>query len=246
MPEVTDPALLMALNGGGNGGKMSPYEAKTRENQFSQTPQIRQTLRDLATSQGFNTKIPTGRFAATVNNGVQQFPTSWQPSDVATYQSMLGLRQALTKPIASLSNPGGAGPSAREMDAVKEQELAQSMIPGPEKERGANEYLINRAGRAALDKIAFNSFSSRWRANHGGSVYATDKAGRSAEQAFADYQRSPAYKKTVLTPYTKLLANGGRAPKEQAVATVKSDADYERLPSGSHFVGPDGKQRVKP
>lgn len=213
MPEVTDPALLMALNGGGGakGDKLTPYEAKTRETQYTATPQLRQTLRDLATAQGFNMKIPTGRFAATVNNGVQQFPSSWQGSDVATYQSMLGLRQALTKPIASLSNPGGAGPSAREMDAVKEQELAQSMIPGPEKERAANEYLINRAGRAALDKIAFNSFSSRWRANHGGSVYAKDKSGRSAEQAFADYQRTPQYRATVLTPYTKLLANGGRA-----------------------------------
>lgn len=190
-------------------------EARTREAQFASTPQLRNTLRDLAMAQGYNTRIPTGRFAARVNQGVQEFPTSWQGGDaIPNYQAFLGLRQAMTKPIVALSSPAGTGPSSKEMDAVKEQELAQSMIPGPEKERGANEALINRAGRAALDKVAFNAFSDRWRSKYD-SVYGKDPQGRTAQQAWLAYQRSPAYKKTVMTPYTKLLANGGRATKPQ-------------------------------
>lgn len=34
--------------------------------------------------------------------------------------------------------------------------------------------------------------------------------------------------------------------KSQSIATIKDDSDYDRLPSGARFVGPDGKQRVKP
>jgi hypothetical protein len=36
------------------------------------------------------------------------------------------------------------------------------------------------------------------------------------------------------------------AQKASGVSTVKSDADYNALPSGAVFVGPDGKQRRKP
>lgn len=37
----------------------------------------------------------------------------------------------------------------------------------------------------------------------------------------------------------------GHASK-QSPAVVKDDADYEKLPSGTQFMGPDGKQRTKP
>ena len=190
-------------------------EAQTREAQFTSTPQLRTIGRDLAKAQEFNRRIPTGRFNAKINEMGQTFPQSWQPSNVADYQSFLGLRQGMAKPLISLTAPAGSTTSSKEMDTPKELELALTSIPGPEKERQANEYLINRAGRAVLDKIAFNAFTDRWRANHG-SVYDKDKRGRTAQQAFAEYQTSPTYKKTVLTPYTSLLSGGGRAPKPKA------------------------------
>lgn len=36
------------------------------------------------------------------------------------------------------------------------------------------------------------------------------------------------------------------APKTPHIAQVKSDADYDKLPSGTEYVGPDGKKRRKP
>lgn len=43
-------------------------------------------------------------------------------------------------------------------------------------------------------------------------------------------------------PQDKVAPNGGT----QKIATVASDADYDALPSGATFVGPDGKTRRKP
>jgi hypothetical protein len=36
------------------------------------------------------------------------------------------------------------------------------------------------------------------------------------------------------------------APKTPHVAQVKTDADYDKLPSGTEYVAPDGKKRRKP
>ncbi len=33
---------------------------------------------------------------------------------------------------------------------------------------------------------------------------------------------------------------------QDGLAQIESDADYEALPSGTHFIGPDGHERVKP
>lgn len=184
-------------------------EAKTREAQFTSTPQLRQIARDLATANVFNQRIPTGRFAANVSGVQQQFPSNWQPKNIADYQSFMGLRQALTKPVISLTAPSGTNISSKEMDTPRELEMALMSVPGPDKERGANNYLINRAGKATLDKIAFNAFMDRWRANNG-SAYGKAKNGQTATQAWASYQNSPQYKRTVLTPYTKLLSGAPR------------------------------------
>lgn len=221
MPRIDDPALLQMLEtpqtsinknlniSDGQQG-VGSQEAKTREAQFIAGPQRRALARDLAQAAFLNNRIPTGRFAARVNAGVQEFPPGWQNGNISDYQTMLGLRQAMTRPIVTMTS---VAPSSKEMDAVKEQELAQSMIPGPEKEQGANINLINRAGRAVLDQEAFNAFASRWRANHQ-SVYDKAKNGQTMQQAWADYVKSPQYRRTVLTPFTKLIqprpkASGG-------------------------------------
>jgi hypothetical protein len=235
MPRVADPALLALLetsqgsinknvnvSEGPNGG-VGPREAATREGMYTSTPQLRSMGRDLATAQMFNQRIPTGRFAARVSEAAQQFPSSWQPDNIADYQSFMGLRQSLTKPVISLTAPSGQATSSKEMDTPKELELAQTMIPGPEKEKGANEYLINRTGRALLDRLAFNAFTQRWQSKYG-SAYGKSKAGQTAAQAWAAYQQTPAYKKTVLTPYTQLLQGGGRPPAPQG-ASASPDVD---------------------
>ena len=221
--EVTDPNEMKSVLGVGGMNRLmkdvtmsdgqagvGTNESKTREAQFTSTPQLRTLGRDLARAQYFNKRIPTGRFAATVNEGVQRFPPSWQSGNIADYQSFMGLRQSLAKPVIGLTAPAGTTTSSKEMDTPKELELALTSVPGPDKEKGANEYLINRTGKAVLDKIAFNSFSDRWRAKYG-TVYGKDASGRTMAKAFSDYQTSPTYKKTVMTPFTKLIQG---APKK--------------------------------
>lgn len=44
----------------------------------------------------------------------------------------------------------------------------------------------------------------------------------------------------------KATPQSGKPAKPQEVPTVKSDADFNKLPSGAVFVGPDGKKRRKP
>lgn len=227
MAEITDPEVLSMLEmpqsqinksltiSDGQAG-VGSQEAKTREAQFASTPQLRNLLRDLARAQTFNQRLPTGRWKARVNEMVQEFPPEWQnnPQAIADYQSFLGLRQGMAKPVISLTAPAGSTTSSKEMDTPKELELALTSVPGPDKERGANEFLINRTGAAALDKVAFNAFMDRWRADRG-SVYAKDKQGRTAQSAWQEYQRAPQYKKTVTTPYTEILrSNMPRAKKQ--------------------------------
>ena len=194
-------------------------ESQTRENQFNSITTGRGLLRDLARAQFLNQSIPTGRFEARKFLVKQEMPQGWTDRDVARYQEMDGLQMALAKPVIQLSAPPGSVLSSQEVNTPKELENALKYIPGPRFERDANSQFIDRAGRIALDKIAFNSFTSRWRARHS-STYGKDAQGRTAEQAWADYQRTPAYKKTVLTPYTKLLANGGRAPTAKPAKPV--------------------------
>lgn len=185
-------------------------EATTREQQANSAVGNRSLLRDLARAHGLNQSLNPSRFQARVMMAKQEMPSGWTDRDVAQYQILNGLQRAMAKPINQLNNPSGKPLSAQEFNTIPEQKNAMSYTPGPDISREANSYFIDRAGRQALDQIAFNQFSSRWRANHGSS-YAKDARGRTAQQAWTDYQRTPAYKQTVLTPYTKLLANGGRA-----------------------------------
>lgn len=236
MAEVTDPELLSLLEmpqsqinknvtlSDGQAG-VGSNEAKTREAQFASTPQLRGLLRDLGRAQMFNQRLPTGRWKARMSEIGQEFPTDWQsnPQAIADYQAFMGLRQGMAKPVIALTAPAGTTTSSKEMDTPKELELALTSVPGPDKERGANEFLINRTGVAALDKLAFNSFMDRWRANFG-SVYGKDKSGRTAQQAWQQYQATPQYRQTVATPLTQLI--------EQNRPRARSAPRRSTLPSG--------------
>jgi hypothetical protein len=45
---------------------------------------------------------------------------------------------------------------------------------------------------------------------------------------------------------SKAAPQSGKSDKPQDMPTVKSDADFNKLPSGAVFIGPDGKKRRKP
>jgi hypothetical protein len=223
---VLDETPAIALNEGVRGASVGSREAATRETQTLQGPALRQLLIDLAQSQVFNRAIPTGRFAANVNMAAGQLPSGWQPGNVADFQSFGGLRQGMVRPILSLTSPGGQ-PSSRELDTPKEQELALMSIPGPEKERAANEFLIDRVARSALDRVAFNAFHSRWRSLFGSS-YAKDKRGRAASEAWSEYVQSPDYARTVTRQFTGKV-NDAIARRASKPVSEMSDAELRRM-----------------
>lgn len=214
------PGGLNVTSSDGQAG-VGTKEAATREAQYIAAPQRRALARDLAQAAWINRRLPTGRFSANVNSGVAEAPSSWQNGQIANFQTMQGLQQAMTKPIITMSS---AAPSSKEMDAVKEQEMAASMIPGPSKEYGANVNLINRAGRTVLDQEAYSRASDNWRSMFG-SVHHKSKTGKTFQQFWTDYTRSPAYKQTVMTPYTQLMRNGGRASPPKLKGGVSDDVE---------------------
>jgi len=235
MAEVTDPNLLALLetsqgninknlnvSEGPNGG-VGPREAATRETMYGSDPALHSMGRDLGTAALLNNRIPTGRWAAKQSIISGGLPPGWVPQNVADYQKFSGLMTGLTKPIIALTSPANSTTSSKEFDNPVEVQRAQSQVPGPDKERGANDFFIDRTGRALLDRLAFNAFTQRWQAKYG-STYGKSKSGQTAAQAWAAYQQSPAYKQTVLTPYTQLLANGGHAPGGP-VSNGPSDVD---------------------
>lgn len=204
------PSGSLVMSDGQSG--VGSNEAKTREAQFGSTPQLRGLLRDLGRAQVYNQRIPTGRWSARMNEVGQEFPPGWKSENVADYQSFMGLRQGMAKPVIAVTAPAGATTSSKEMDTPKELELALMSVPGPDKERGANEFLINRTGTAALDKLAFNSFMDKWRGSFG-SVYQKDRRGRTASEAWQEYQKTPDYRRTVMTPLTRQIERH-KAPRK--------------------------------
>jgi hypothetical protein len=44
----------------------------------------------------------------------------------------------------------------------------------------------------------------------------------------------------------KQIAANAATPSADSIAQIQSDSDYNNLPSGTRFTGPDGKVRVKP
>lgn len=188
---VDDPNELAAAAagfGGSTGGDVKSAltrpEMMTREAAQAKNGELKGFLGMIMEAEGFNRKIPTGRFNARVNAIGQQFPQSWQPNDVSNYQSFMGLRQRMVKPSMGILT--GKAPMSGEMNTPAEVQMQMDAVPGPEKEFGANRYLGDTAGKAAQMQMRRNTWQQYWRDNHG-STHATDKAGKTMEQGLQDY-----------------------------------------------------------
>ena len=228
MAKITDPSLLAALGGGNvnmteGRGKTGTKEAGTMESAQAQNQTIRGVVGMLTRAEMFNRRLPTGRWNAAVNDVQQKFPDGWQDGDIANYQSMQGLQQRLLKPSMSLG--GGGNVSAGEVNTPKELEMAMTAVPGPSKAKAANQYLTNALGEQALQQFSRNLFMEKWRTMHGSS-HATNKSGKTAEQAFAEFLNSPksAPLRKPLTTYVDEAAAkraGGAVPNDIAAILAK-------------------------
>lgn len=80
------------------------------------------------------------------------------------------------------------------------------------------------------------------RPGDGPEVLAAKRAARQRAIAAIEAGMSPAQ----MIAQEKALSGSQAAPATGGVVTITSDAEYEALPSGTMFVGPDGKTRRKP
>lgn len=191
MPEITDPALLAQLTASGSTGgdarsTLTRPETMTREAAMARNNELRQFMQMNMEAENFNRVLPSGRFQANVNAGVQEFPPSWQsnPKAIADFQSFQGLQQRMLKP--SMGIVGSKQPGSSEMNTPRELEMQERVVPGPSKEAGANRYLNESLFKQAQMQLARNAFAQRWR-DANGSIHSKDKAGRIMEEAFSDH-----------------------------------------------------------
>lgn len=187
MPEITDPEILAALSGGSTGGdartRMSTPESKRADEEYGGIPALKNLLRMNMQAEIFNRRIPTGRFAANVSEAGQQFPTSWQPSQIGDYQAFLGLRQKMMKPSMGLM---GSKVSASENNAVAERQQNLMAIPGPQNERSANTFLNNDIFKSAQMKLRRDTFADDWRKRYGTTMKRNPR-GQTVDEALNEY-----------------------------------------------------------
>jgi hypothetical protein len=219
---------MMGVNVTEGAGNVGSQEAKTREAQQGQIGQLKQFVQNLARAEVYNQALPTGRWKARVNSVQQEFPSSWQNRDVANYQTFMSLRQSLLKPSIALTTPPSATTSSKEMDTPKELEMAMSVVPGPEKESGANRAIADRLSLQAMEQIARNSFMQKWRATYG-STHAKSKTGETADEAFLRFMASPR-SANVRKPISQIVAEGrARRAKLREKSAKPSIIDFNDL-----------------
>lgn len=95
-------------------------------------------------------------------------------------------------------------------------------------------YLLTEEGR----KEALNNIDDYLDRFYGAGVTTTGN-----EDWFTNYEQKA---KGARSKAEKTLTEPTKAAAGQTVTTIKSDEEYNKLPSGSVFVGPDGKKRTKP
>jgi hypothetical protein len=116
--------------------------------------------------------------------------------------------------------------------------------------------------RAVLDQIGGAAFLQAFESLKGGGQI-TEVEGKKATDAIARLSRSQSdkefeqslndlrsvmtagYKRSTGRDYGNSAAPQGK-PASNGPAKISSDAEYNALPSGTVFIGPDGKQRRKP
>lgn len=153
-------------------------------------------------------------------------------------QAMESLTNEMT---LELRNPsGGAGMPGAMSD--KDREFLSAMSPNLSRTKDGNKLIIETAKQLAKRNMEVAKMARAYRKEHGtfdGGFY----------DELADWsEKHPLFEGKAI-PGEK-AAKGSKAPVAAAEstepATIQSDADYNKLPSGTIFIDPDGKRRRKP
>ena len=158
-------------------------------------------------------------------------------TNIAAYAKSLGIdidpnlgnkqaAEALTNEMAlTLRNPsGGAGMPGALSD--KDREFLVKMVPGIEKDPKGRKLVVETAVKMARRDKDVARLARDYRKKHG-----------QMDDGFFDVLEDYSNKNPLFT--AKDVPSG-------SVKKIMGDKDYEKLPSGTKFIGPDGVERIKP
>jgi len=232
---VSDPALLAELNAlgssttagkpGGKGVGGATAQAQKRYNELQDGGQMaRENMVNLARARNITQSIPTGF----LNNLVEDARRRVGLTDNRVVgREKLGALQ--NQMVMSLRQPGAGSISDSERAAYRQSLFSPNYQPA------ANLGIINSKFGSEARTLGRAILASKWKGKYG-TIDAVAPTGQTFDDAYQNMLNDPAAK----------AAQNMLSRKTSGPARIKDDADYDKLPSGAHFVGPDGVDRVKP
>jgi hypothetical protein len=182
--------------------------------------------------------------------GANKLNAMWQkafgspaPTNIQTAASFIGPEMVK---ILSNNASTGTGPERQEF-----ANTAANLANAPEQTSGAISTLKNMLGRQMTDLAL----------QYHGATGRSDFARRYVAPDVAQYLEinpengpppgaAPAQQPAASAPLGSTVPTAGAAPAAPAAPAgpvkIVGDTDYARLPSGTHFIGPDGHERIKP
>lgn len=166
--------------------------------------------------------------------GLNQLPYS-SPEAVAKSDEFASLSNAMAlmvrNPDAGLGMPGAL--------SDKDREFLVSTVPGLSRSPGGNKLMIEAAKRVQKRKIEIADFKAQYVAEN-----------KRLDDRFFEIvskwsQDNPMFE-DLATATGAPAAQPGQADKPKFVVPITSDEEFDALPSGAFFKGPDGKTRQKP
>jgi hypothetical protein len=180
-----------------------------------------------------------------LNNLIQQYPTGPGAARTAEFNETANKYSMGAVPLSdttkafqridALSNQLTLDLSAMMKGPSSDKDIAflKDATPSKMKDPAANKKIIEFSQKLAERKILQNEFYNQ--------AAAEGKDVVTIKKEWADYMRNnPIVDEIGANTETKSSSPSGGAK------TISSDAEYNALPSGATFVGPDGKTRRKP
>lgn len=206
------------------------------QSQLSNLDRTKQLASDPEVYQGTGaqTSLPIRRAISAIPGLNQVIPYS-SPDAVAKSDEFASLSNTMAlmvrNPDAGLGMPGAL--------SDQDRKFLQSTVPGLSTSPGGNQLMIEAARRVQQRKIEIAEFKAQ---------YVQDN--KRLDDRFFEIvskwsQENPMFD-DLSTQAGAPAAQSGQADKPKFVVPITSDEEFDALPSGAFFKGPDGKTRQKP
>lgn len=200
------------------------------------------------------TRTDLGRFNSGLKatTGLDLSGLPFVPNETETAQ--MGAMQSVQTQLALLRTQLTKGAISN-----YEMEMFIQSVPGLSNTPEGNQLILKNMRNMQARAIAYGEAADTWDQMFGGVSAANPKTGQSFDQAWAEYTRNnPVFdlrgapiEADPTSGRTGTGAKGGvrsgaAGGRGAAPVQIQDDAQYDALPSGAEFIGPDGVRRRKP